>query len=143
MAALTPYQLPNLGNMIGGQADLVTAHQELLHFWKGLPEAKRAALRGEGLVIRDLPLVVQPRARALVSGMLGSAAPLVLANAKLRVEQTEEAFTFLVLSPERPTVVRRLELTCPAWFREQLRKDEAVRVAALRAAGGGSSGASG
>src|SRR5207244_8576035 len=57
----------------------------------------------------------------ILSGMLGSAAPLVLANAKLRVEQTEEAFAFSVLSPERPAVVRRVELICPAWFREWLR----------------------
>jgi hypothetical protein len=135
MATLTPYQLPNLGNVTGRQADLVTEHQELLRLWKALPEAKRSALRGKGLVIRDLPLAVQPGARALVSEMLGSAAPLVLANAKLRVEQTEEAFTFSVLSPERPAVVRRVELTCPAWFRELLRNEEAARAAALRAAG--------
>jgi hypothetical protein len=135
MATLTPYQLPNLGEMMGRQADRVMEHQELLLLWRVLPEAQRGALRGEGLVIRDLPLAVQPRARALVSGMLGSSAPLVLANAKLRVEQTQEAFTFSVLSPERPAVVRRVELTCPLWWREVLRNEEAARVAALRTAG--------
>lgn len=136
MAALTPYQLPNLGDVIGRQVDVVTEHQELLLFWKALPDGKQGALRGEGLVIRDLPLAVQPRARALVSGMLGSSVPLVLANAKLRVEQTEEAFTFSVLSPERPAVMRRVELTCPAWFRELLQKEEAARAAAEAAVHG-------
>jgi hypothetical protein len=135
MTALTPHQLPNLSIFVGRQADLVTEHQELLLLWKALPEAQRGALRGEGRVIRDLPLAVQPRARTLVSGMLGSAAPLALANARLRVEQTEEAFTFSVLSPERPAVVRRLELTCLPWIRELLRKEEGARAAALRAAG--------
>jgi hypothetical protein len=134
MTALTPYQLPNLGQVLVLRADLLAEHGELLRLWKALPEAQRAALRGEGRVIRDLPLAVQPRSRSLVSELLGSSAPLVLANARLRVEPAEEAFTLLVLSPERPAVVRRVELTCPTWFRDSLRKEEAARVAALRAA---------
>jgi hypothetical protein len=70
-----------------------------------------------------------------VNELLGSSTPLVLSNAKLRVEQTEEAFTFSVLSPQRPAMVRRLALTCPSQWREVLRKEEEARAAALRAAG--------
>jgi hypothetical protein len=136
MASLTPYQLPNVGEMMGRQADRVMEHRELLLLWKALPEAKQRVLRSEGLVIRDLPLAVQPRARALVSAALGSSAPLLLANARLSAEQTEEAFIFSVTAPERPSVVRRVELTEPAWWVEVLRKDEQTRVAALRAGAG-------
>jgi hypothetical protein len=134
MTALTPHQLPNLAIAAQSGADLVMAHREQLQLWKGLPKAQRGALRSKGRVIRDLSLAVQPQARALVSGMLGSSAPLVLSNATLRVEQTEEAFAFSVIVPGRPPVVRRLELTCPPWFRELLRKEEEARVATLRAA---------
>jgi hypothetical protein len=134
MAALTPYQLPILGSVMGRQADLVGEHRELLRLWKALPEARRGSLRGEGLVIRDLPLAAQPQARAVVSAALNTSAPLALASAKLHVEQTEESFTFSVLSPQRPAVVRRIELTSPPWFRDLLRNDESGRVAALRAA---------
>jgi hypothetical protein len=135
MAALNPYQLPNLGEMMGREADRVMEHRELLLLWQTLPAAHRAALRGAGLALRDLPLGVQPRARALVSEMLGSSAPLALSNAELQVVQTEDAFTFSVHSPDRPAMARRIELVCPPWWQQQLRAEAETRAAALRAAG--------
>jgi hypothetical protein len=63
-------------------------------------------------------------------------APLALANARLRVESTEEVFALHVEVPGAPARTRRLELAClPAWI-QQLRNEEAARVAALRAAAG-------
>jgi hypothetical protein len=135
MAFLTPYQLTNLGSIMGRQIDdLVTQYQELLLLWKAMPETHRRQARASGITIRDLPLALQPQARSLVSAALGSAAPLVLANATVRVEQSQEALMVSVLSPGQPAVARRLDLKCPSEWVQSLRKDEQARVAALEAA---------
>ena len=54
MAALNPFQLPNLGEIMGREADRVMEHRELLLLWQALPAAHRAALRGTGLALPRL-----------------------------------------------------------------------------------------
>jgi hypothetical protein len=141
MASLTPYQFPNLAGVLGARADLVAEHREILLLWRDMRDAYRQRASASGAVIRDLPLGLQPRARLIVSTALGSSAPLVLANAKIKVEESEELFTFSVLSLERPTVVRRVELKCPPFWVEALRREAEAHAAALRAAADGPRGA--
>jgi hypothetical protein len=69
--------------------------------------------------------------------MLGSSAPLVLANARLHVEQTPDAFTLTVASLERPTVTQRLDLKTVPWLQKYLKEAEKTRLGALEVGAGG------
>jgi hypothetical protein len=136
MASLTSYQLLNLVSILGNQADQVTEHRDLLLLWKEMPDGSRRKATETGIPIRDLPLALQPQARSLVSTALGSAAALVLANARILVEQSDEAFTFSVRSPDRPPIVRRVGLKCSRAWVAHLQEEEKARDAALQVAAG-------
>jgi hypothetical protein len=134
MAALSPYQISGLSDVFPGLADRVYQNQDLLLFWKDLPESRRqSAARGE-LVLGDTPLTLHSRARQLISMALGSEAPLVLANARMQVERSLSTFSFRVKSLKRTWGERNLDLTCPAWLVRALKLERQARIKALQAA---------
>jgi hypothetical protein len=66
--------------------------------------------------------------------MLGSAASLMLSNARLHVEQSSDAFTLTVASLQRPVVVKRLDLKVAPGWQAYLKEEEKSRLATLEAA---------
>jgi hypothetical protein len=136
MVTLSPMQLAKLSSVLGPQTDQFLEQGDLLLLWKELPGNVQQRLTRGGVPLRDLPVGMQPTARSLVAGILGTEEPLALANARLRMESSEDVFALHVEVPGAPARTRRLELAClPAWI-QQLRNEEAARVAALRAAAG-------
>jgi hypothetical protein len=135
-ASLTPHQFPNLRSVMGRTVDPIVEQRDALLLWRDTPEGPRRRATTIGMLIRDLPVGLQPRARELVSGLLGSREVLVLANARIRVDVTEDHFTLSIQSPGREDAVRRIDLACPSFLVENLRRAEEARVAALTAAAG-------
>src|SRR5207247_1130948 len=99
-------------------------NRDLLLFWKELPDTLRRRATQEHIFLQNLPVAAQPRARSLVTAMLGSAAPLVLSNARLHVDPSLDTFALTVTSLEGRTVVRRLELSVSPIWQARLKQRE-------------------
>lgn len=93
-------------------------------------------LTGEALFLRDVPVAAKPRATGLLVTVLGTAAPLTLAGARMQARLSEETFTFSVTPREGKPGQRHLDLRCRAEHGSRLKEEEKARVAALEAAAG-------